>query len=146
MGYIRHNAFIVTSWNGKALLPLRDDAVKIFGASMVSELVASPIDTYESFLIAPDGSKEGWTDSDEHDKKRDEFVEAIKKYEYDDGSSSVAWCEVLYGDEAYNDHLVRSSNMPEATDSTSSTDGSANTKLAVRKHKAATSLNRENTK
>lgn len=40
----------------------------------VSEVVESPVNGYQSFLIAPDGSKEGWADSDKGEAAREAWT------------------------------------------------------------------------
>lgn len=75
MGYIRHNAIILTS-DETRLTKVRDKALVHFQSSCVrvSEMTGATMNGYVSCLIAPDGSKEGWTDSDEGDRLRESFV------------------------------------------------------------------------
>ena len=104
MGDILHHTIIVTGshnnddnvhWAKVARLK----ALKFFGGELVSELVDSGTNGVKSFFIAPDGSKESWERSDEGDDDRDRFIGWLKKCEYDDSSSPLAWAEVRYGDE-----------------------------------------------
>lgn len=87
MGYIRHNCIIVT---GDNIIEMHKFAIEIFGTTC-SEIIESPINGYNSFFIAPDGSKEGWMDSDKGDKNRKKFIKALKK----DGSCDFV--ELTYG-------------------------------------------------
>jgi len=98
MGYIRHHAIIVTSWSDKHIEHAYSQAVEIFGEA-VSPIVNSKHNDYGSFFIAPDGSKEGWEESDEGDDLRERFVEWLNHHRYDDGSSPFDWAEIQYGDD-----------------------------------------------
>jgi len=66
--------------------------------NLVSKIVMSVSNGYGSFFIAPDGSKEGWSTSDDGDSLRDKAIEILDSYNFDDGSSPFAWVEVQYGD------------------------------------------------
>ncbi|MGI9410256.1 MAG: hypothetical protein ACR2OV_09295, partial [Hyphomicrobiaceae bacterium] len=65
----------------------------------VSEVLRSIVNGYRTFLIPPDGSKEGWAESEEEDERRNSFVAWLEAQCYEDGSSPLAWAEVQYGDE-----------------------------------------------
>ena len=106
MGYMRHHAIIVTNFTEKGIEKAHKKALQVFSmedsmskmAPRVSEVIASPINGYWSFLIAPDGSKEGWADSDKGDAQREKFIawmreERLKDREY------YAWLSVQYGDD-----------------------------------------------
>ena len=73
MGYINHHAIVCTAWDKKSILSLHEKAKEIFG-QQVSELIRSPINGYVSFFVAPDGSKEGWEESDIGNKRREDFL------------------------------------------------------------------------
>jgi len=79
MGYIKHNAIIVTDWDEDRIASLHKTAKSMFGV-LVSELVPSVANMYLTFLIAPDGSKEGWNTSNEYDKKREQFFRLMTGY------------------------------------------------------------------
>ena len=99
MGYIKHNAIIVTSW-GDDINKAKIKADKIFGEEFVSEVIESKVNGDKSFFIPPDGSKEGWESSDEGDMNRAEFVEWCK-------GKSIDYIEISYGgDEPELAHLV----------------------------------------
>lgn len=105
MGYMRHHAIIVTSWNEKNLFKVHIKARRIFGDDLVSNIVKSLINDYQSFFIAPDGSKEGWEDSDIGDMKREAFIKSLDNFRYEDGSSPLDWVEVQYGDD-WNETII----------------------------------------
>ena len=64
--------FVVTAWDVARINTAHAAAVGIF-SGQVSEVVTSPMNGYHSFFVAPDGSKEGWADSDNGDKGREDF-------------------------------------------------------------------------
>jgi hypothetical protein len=112
MGYKRHNAIVVTGWNESHVKSAREKAVEIFGFQstwqIVSEIVNSPVNSYSSFFISPDGSKEGWLDSDNGNEKREAFktwlLNAKKQSMYFD------WVEVQYGDDSHVTRIVSHSD------------------------------------
>jgi hypothetical protein len=94
MGYIMHDAIIVTAFRKPdaetALAKARSLEIP------TSDLVASAINGYYTFLIAPDGSKEGWADSDKFDKLRAQWIEwAGKQYAE---NVFLDWIYVRYGE------------------------------------------------
>jgi hypothetical protein len=72
MGWIRHHAILITSWDKDKIEADRDLALDLRMAA--TEIIESPINGYMSFFIAPDGSKEGWEDSDDGDEAREKFI------------------------------------------------------------------------
>ena len=98
MGTIVHHAIIVTSWKKEAL----DELVKV-AKSELSASVLGPseevINGYRTVVICPDGSKEGWGDSNIGDKRREQIKDWLNAQRHDDGSSWVEWVEVQYGND-----------------------------------------------
>lgn len=109
MGYMRHHAIIVTSWNPIRIREARDRAVTLFGKT-VSPVVPSSINEYESFFVAPDGSKEGWSESDKGDEERAVFVSWLDAQRYDDHSTWFSWVVVQYGDDEGETRIDRHSD------------------------------------
>lgn len=99
MGYIKHHAIVVTSWNDESINLARNKAVEIFDPQMVSDIVEGVTNSQFSFFIGPDGSKEGWIDSNTGDIKRDSFIEWIHTIDYEDGSNSLAYAELFFGED-----------------------------------------------
>ncbi len=97
MGLIQHNAIIVTGWEIEGAHEL---AVEAFG-SLVSPLVPGAASQTYSFLIAPDGSKEGWSTSDKYDRLRSQFKDQLESLADFHGY----WVEVCFG-ENENDRVV----------------------------------------
>ena len=105
MGYIRHHAIIVTTWDIEKLEVARKKAKELFG-KMVSKIVKSELNGYCSFFIPPDGSKEGWADSERGDENRKKLIEFIETLGHDDGSSSYDYVEVFYGDDEGESKII----------------------------------------
>jgi hypothetical protein len=106
MGYIRHNAIVVTSWD-KALLDASLAKAKELGLD-ATEPGKTHVNGYRSFLICPDGSKEGWPESDDGDRARDAFVKWLYAQRHEDNSSSIEWVEVSYGSDDASARVERS--------------------------------------
>ncbi len=76
MGFIRHNAIVVTYWK-------REDVEKAHAKAkalgmQVTEILVTTVNSYASFLIGPDGSKEGWDESNEGNRRRAVFFQEIR--------------------------------------------------------------------
>ena len=99
MGYIRHHAILVTSWSSDEIKRAHAQAVKCFGDKLVSWTETTQINGYGTFTVIPDGSKEGWPESDQGDERRDQFIDWLNQQRHTDGSGPFAWAEVQYGDE-----------------------------------------------
>jgi hypothetical protein len=108
MGYMRYHAIVVTSSSTEA----HEKAEEIFG-ELVSPIVYSVTNGYNSFFVAPDGSKEGWETSDNYDDKRKEFIEWLRSQAYEDGSNSMKYIEVQFGDDNNEDQIINSVDMDE---------------------------------
>ena len=104
MGYIRHNAIVVTSWADKAIEAAADFAddlgLQVIGPS------EKKMNCYRSLLICPDGSKEGWEESRHSDSLRHAFRLWLNAQRYEDGSSPIEWVEVAYGSDDANAEIV----------------------------------------
>ena len=106
MGYLRPVAIIVTGTYGDHAEEAHAKALEIFDVELltysnlkqtVGSLIEGVANGTKSFLVAWDGSKEGWAPSDEGDSARARFVEWLNSQAYDDGSSPLDWVEVQYG-------------------------------------------------
>jgi len=99
MGYINHHAIIVTGDSypsaAVALNAAHKKAKELLG-DLVSDVIAAKVNGYQSFFVAPDGSKEGWSESDEHDTRREYLLDFIDSLANGDGSNSVKYVEVSF--------------------------------------------------
>jgi hypothetical protein len=73
MSYIIDHA-IVVSGSGNGIARAHKKALKIFSNNQVSPILTGMTNGCESFFIAPDGSKEGWDESNKGDAKRKIFT------------------------------------------------------------------------
>src|SRR4030042_6413996 len=96
MGSMRHHAIIVTSFQGEITDKAYKQAKLIFRD--VSQVFISPVNSYFTFFIPPDGSKEGWPESDVGDKQRDTFMDWCDCQAYEDGSNAIDAVVVRYHD------------------------------------------------
>ncbi|MCP4903003.1 MAG: hypothetical protein GY906_39065 [bacterium] len=109
MGWIRHHAIIVTSWDTEAFERARDKAHEIF-KGLAPEAMASESNGYRTFLIPPDGSREGWSESETGDSRRAHFIEWLDAQRHSDDSSPFDWVEVQYGDDQFETEIVNDSD------------------------------------
>jgi hypothetical protein len=105
MGYMQHHAIVVTSFDkvkiGEAL-----EHAKALGDMRVTAIVESNINGYHTFCVVPDGSKAGWHESEHGDSCRERLKAWLRAQIYGDGSSSIQWVEVMYGDDEWQCHVV----------------------------------------
>lgn len=115
MGYMVHHAIIVTSSDQKLINAAYDKAIDLFCTSddwittNITPIVMSRTNSYHTFLIPPDGSKEGWETSNVADENRRKFVEWLDAKRYNDNSTRIHWAEIQYGDEERDNRLIRHS-------------------------------------
>jgi len=87
MSYTRHHAIVATHWERDELELIRDEALDM--GCDVSQIVRSTTNDYYSFMVAPDGSKEGWDESDDGDGRRDCVTASLD-------CAGAEWVEVEY--------------------------------------------------
>jgi hypothetical protein len=98
MGTIWHNAIVITSSETNELAAVWNKAVELFGP-LASPVIKSSCNGYFSFFIAPDGSKEGWPESDDMNQRRAalcKFISACTHIKYVD----VGFGETFFGNKA----------------------------------------------
>lgn len=108
MGYMRHHAIAITSWSEERIKAARSKAEELL-PGLVSPIIEGRINSYYSFFVAPDGSKEGWDESDAGDAARTELKEFLLSY-LCDGGSYVDWAELQYGDDERETKITDSSD------------------------------------
>jgi hypothetical protein len=103
MGYIKHNAVIVSGWRVmEAHLKAHEIFKKLGFEQLVSPIINGILNGQDSFFIAPDGSKEGWDTSDECDKARKEFLDWLTKSE-----NYADYIEIRFGGDDEDVTIVR---------------------------------------
>jgi hypothetical protein len=115
VGYQRHHAIVVTAW-GEGVVDARNAIAALASQAsacvFVSDVTPCAMNGYQSFLVAPDGSKEGWQDSDEGDVARDAIKAYLRSLAYDDGSTRFGWVEVQFCDDERETSIVDDSDAP----------------------------------
>jgi len=76
MGYMLHHTIVVLTGNRATVVGLHKIATNL--GLCPSYIHESMVNEYYSFFIPPDGSKEGWPESNAMDKAREEFIREIK--------------------------------------------------------------------
>lgn len=115
MGYLRHECIVVSGWDAKRVSKARDNAIAIFSRydmeSLVGDMTPHAMNGGAAFLIAPDGSKEGWSHSDAGDAARIEYMAYLK------GARDfyLDWCLLLIGGDDGEYRVLASPNGAEAT-------------------------------
>ena len=117
MGYMRHHGMMMTSFSEKYIKAAHDKALEIFGGykhisgrdfkGLVSGVSHEQVNGYRSFAVFPDGSKEGWSESDSGDKCRKEFKEWLAA---NNSKIFVTWAEFQFGDEDGNNKMLDDSD------------------------------------
>lgn len=95
MGYIAHKAIIVTCFRKKDLKAIQDKAISIIGSELISDPIESTTNGYISFFVAPDGSKEGWEESEQVDRRLTQFCDWMDAH--DDKEPYGDYALVCYG-------------------------------------------------
>lgn len=118
MGYMRHHAIIVTSFDEKrlkrahrklkAIIKSHNDDSALQVSMAVTPISKGTVNGYASFMLAPDGSKEGWPQSDRGNVVRNEFVTWLNEQAFDDGSNCLTYVEVQFGDDDGRNKVLRS--------------------------------------
>lgn len=112
MGYMRHNAIVITGWDervdktrefAKSILPKEHSEPRHNDRpTIISEILVSPMNAYRTFFIGPDGSKEGWLDSEMGNEFRSKLIAYLQDNPHCD------WAEIQYGDDGGSTQICRS--------------------------------------
>ena len=97
MGIMQHHTVVATTWSEEEF-----ERVQSWCLQQPSEFFAfqskPAMNHYQAIVLLPDGSKEGWTDSEEGDQRRQQFLAVLREADNDDGSNPWAWVEVTFGE------------------------------------------------
>lgn len=115
MGYLRHECMVVSGWDHAGVMRVHSTALSIFNpigmGSLVSPVTQHIVNGGAAFMIAPDGSKEGWVPSDKAADARDEFIAHLRSQTED----FVEWALILIGGDDGEYRVLQSPNdKPEA--------------------------------
>lgn len=116
MGYIKHHTIIVTGWSDD-VKNVREKAINVFkrcfknepfdydfNSELISPIIKGTTNNQQSFFIAPDGSKEGWADSDNADTARKDFLDWLR-----DSDNHCDYVEVQFGGDDDRQEVLRGS-------------------------------------
>lgn len=104
MGMIQHKTLCVTSSFPEMLQEVRHKLVvslndySELNEDILSDFVGVGMNGYTSFYVAPCGSKLGWEMSDQFDQFLEKAIDIIDTLKYEDGSSSIDYVLVSYGE------------------------------------------------
>jgi len=105
MGYIKHHSIIVVG-SEKNVRIVNRKAKELIG-HLVSNVINTRMNAYYSFFVSPDGSKEGWEDSNYYELKRQELFDFVYSTDY------VDIIEVKFGGDEPNLHEITNvNNLP----------------------------------
>ena len=99
----RHHAIVVTCWQDKHIEQAHGLAVE--NNLSPTDITPSGVNGYRSFLIPPDGSKEGWEESSQGDDRRDAWIKAMTDLGED---NYCEWAELAYGNDDGMAQVTRS--------------------------------------
>ena len=99
MGLRNHECIIATTWDDDTAEKIKEWVSHIpLSEQELFAFIPSLRNGYTTIFFGPDGSKKGWSISEEIEKRRDEFVNFLGDFSYADGNSPVEWVEVGYGE------------------------------------------------
>lgn len=98
MGVENNNAVVATTYDKKEIARVRKWVDELPEMKSLFLFGAEEINGKTTVVMVPDGSKEGWAESDAGDRLRDCFVKELEKANYDDGSNPWDFVEVGYGE------------------------------------------------
>lgn len=101
MGYVKHHAIIVVGHDKKDLEVARKQARKMFkNLCSVTKVTKERTNGCCSFMVSPDGSKEGWDTSHQGDEARKRFKNWLNGCY--DKNLYLDWVEVAFGGDFHN--------------------------------------------
>lgn len=107
MGYMRHHAILVTTCHNGFFLQAKEKAENLFPPEIL-RCADSVTNGYQTIVVTPDGSKEGWEESSVGDAAREQFLKWLEDQRCADGSSYYSWVCVQYGDDGGETKIVDS--------------------------------------
>ena len=96
---MKHHAIVLTTWKDEHIEEAHNKAKSLF--DHVTEIVPSNMNGYRSFFIPPDGSKEGWSESETGDMRRAAF-----KHWLAEQNLYIKWVEFQYGDDEGETEII----------------------------------------
>ena len=96
---IQHDSIIATTWD-RDVFRRFEEWLKSRSEDEQSLVIrgGSWINSYKTFVVLPDGSKEGWEESEKGNAFRKAVIHRLEADCYSDGSSPWSWVEVSFGE------------------------------------------------
>lgn len=120
MGYTCHHSLVITG-SFSAVVTARAKALELVAQaeaklplSLVSEILLADLNDVATCIIAPDGSNEGWPESDAGDAFRAAMIEWLRKAKKED-EIYVDWVLIQYGDDYGITYIVDHSDKAKET-------------------------------
>lgn len=108
MGIEYHEAIIISCYTRKTAMKYYKVAKECFSICPISCPTKEATNSISSFMISPDGSKEGWDTSTTADKERLRFIDCIIKQSRKLGGCEWVW--VKFGYDVDNPYVVKGTN------------------------------------
>lgn len=110
MGVENNECIVATTWNDEAVEKIKA-WVMTLGEREQSLFAFVPALTNgkTTIFLAPDGSKKGWETAEQGEALRNQVIELLQTFDYEDGSSPFDWVEVGYGE--YGQKVLRGNNV-----------------------------------
>lgn len=106
MGVENNECVVATGWDKEKISTVKkwidtlpDDVQSLFA------FVPALCNGKETIILAPCGSKKGWDEDKRLEEIRNQFIQLIETFNYEDGSNSFDWVEVGYGE--YGQKVLR---------------------------------------
>lgn len=110
MGIMHHNAVIATTFSDQKYRDVMRWIKRRSDIEQTLFLAGEGIANNEyTIVLIPDGSKEGWEESDIGDALRQAFIERLQQDAFEDNSSPWRWIEVGYGE--FGQTILRGNNQ-----------------------------------
>jgi len=109
MGWVNNECVIASTEISKYMDVIKSKA-KLLEKEEQSLIAFLPslVNGKQTVIIAPDGSKTGWSNDLVGDALRNWLIDLIGEFDYDDGSNPFQWVEVGFGD--FGQKILRGNN------------------------------------
>lgn len=108
MGVINHNTIVATTWSGEEVNHINSWINTLDHRHKSLFVTCNNIFGDTTIIMIPDGSKEGWEESNKCDELRGEFIKVLESRSHEDGSNAWKYVEVSFGE--CGQSIVRGNN------------------------------------
>lgn len=100
MEYYKHHSIVVMAYGVKKALVRKARRKAIELGCKVTNISITSIEGFNIFYVIPDGSKEGWIDSDIGNGRRKELIKWIEQQkDKEEGWNWLNYCEFSHGED-----------------------------------------------